>query len=99
MLSQLLGFLGTSTDVRSVAAIVLGVLTTVVGHNSTIVKSVVDGVAGLIVLVDTYQSHKTKQAVIAASVKPVVATWRSPGTPVPVQVVPSAPPVAQQTAG
>lgn len=93
MLSQFLSFLGTATDVRSVAAIVLGVLTTVVGHNSVVVKSVVDGVAGLIVLVDTYQAHKTKQALAAAS-KPTVPV---PVTPVPVQVV--APAVTTPTAG
>ena len=67
MLTQLLNLIGTATDVRSIAAIVLGVLTTVVGHNSVIVKSVVDGVAGLIVLVDTYEAHKTKQAAIASA--------------------------------
>ena len=67
MLTQLLNLIGTATDVRSIAAIVLGVLTTVVGHNSVIVKSVVDGVAGLIVLVDTYEAHKTKQAAIDAA--------------------------------
>ena len=68
MLTQLLNFIGTATDVRSIAAIVLGVLTTVVGHNSVIVKAVVDGVAGIIVLVDTFQVHKTKQAVANAAV-------------------------------
>ncbi len=67
MLTQFLNMVGTATDVRSVAAIVLGVLTTVVGHNSVIVKAVVDGVAGLIVLVDTYQAHKGKQAAVAAA--------------------------------
>ncbi len=77
MLSQFLAFLGTATDVRSVAAIVLAVLTTVVGHNSVIVKSVVDGVAGVIVLVDTWQAHKTKQATIAAS-RPVVVHSATP---------------------
>ncbi|MDA8312831.1 MAG: hypothetical protein M0Z46_19910 [Actinomycetota bacterium] len=67
MLTQFLNMIGTATDVRSVAAIVLGVLTTVLGHNSVVVKAVVDGVAGLIVLVDTYESHKTKQAAVAAA--------------------------------
>lgn len=84
MLSQFLSFLGTATDVRSVAAIVLGVLTTVVGHNSVVVKAVVDGVAGLIVLVDTYQAHKTKQVATATATP---ATSRL--TPVPVTVVPA----------
>ncbi len=96
MLSQFLSFLGTATDVRSVAAIVLGVLTTVVGHNSVVVKSVVDGVAGLIVLVDTYQAHKTKQALVAAS-KPAAPVAPVAVTPVPVQVV--APAVTTPTAG
>ena len=72
MLSKLIEILGTGTDVRSVAAIVLGVLTTVIGHNSVIVKSVVDGVAGLIVLVDTFQLHKTKQTAVAAATTPTV---------------------------
>lgn len=89
MLSQFLSFLGTATDVRSVAAIVLGVLTTVVGHNSVVVKAVVDGVAGLIVLVDTYQAHKTKQAVVAAA-KVTTAAAAVPVAPVPVTVVPAA---------
>jgi len=86
MLTNLLNMLGTATDVRSLAAIVLGVLTTVVGHNSVIVKALVDGVAGVIVLVDTYQTHKTAQAKIAASVPPSVV---APVAPVPVQVVPA----------
>ena len=98
MLSQFLNLLGTGTDVRSVAAIVLGVLTTVIGHNSVIVKAVVDGVAGIIVLVDTFQLHKTTQAKVAAS-KPVVTTATSV-EPIPVRVVASTPAVtAQSTAG
>lgn len=97
MLTQFLSFLGTATDVRSVAAIVLGVLTTVVGHNSVVVKSVVDGIAGLIVLVDTYQAHKTKQAAIAAA-KPSAAPASVPVTPVPVTVVSAAPAAPPQPA-
>ena len=76
MLSQVLGILGTATDVRSIAAIVLGVLTTVLGHNSVVVTGVVDGMAGLIVLVDTWQVHKTKQAKLAAT-KTVTTTTSS----------------------
>ena len=79
MLSKLIEILGTGTDVRSVAAIVLGVLTTVIGHNSVIVKAVVDGVAGLIVLVDTFQLHKTKQTAVAAT----AATTTARSTAVP----------------
>ena len=79
MLSKLIEILGTGTDVRSVAAIVLGVLTTVIGHNSVIVKSVVDGVAGLIVLVDTFQLHKTKQTAVAAAASS--ATVRTTAVP------------------
>jgi hypothetical protein len=66
MLTKLFEVLGTATDVRSAAAIVLGILTTVLGHNSVIVKAVVDGVAGLIVLVDTFQLHKTRQAAVTS---------------------------------
>lgn len=57
MLSKLLAYLGNPTDVRSFAAIVLGILVTVVGHQSALVTAVVDGVAGLIVSVDTLGHH------------------------------------------
>ena len=91
MLSKLIEILGTGTDVRSVAAIVLGVLTTVIGHNSVIVKSVVDGVAGLIVLVDTFQLHKTKQtAVAAAASSATVRTTAVPQTTVTTQTTQAA---------
>jgi hypothetical protein len=79
VLSQFLAILGTGTDVRSIAAIVLGVLTTVLGHNSVIVESVVDGLAGLIVLVDSYQVHKTKQLTITA--KAAAVAPRPPAAP------------------
>ncbi len=91
MLSKLIEILGTGTDVRSVAAIVLGVLTTVIGHNSVIVKAVVDGVAGLIVLVDTFQLHKTKQtAVAAAASSATVRTTAVPQTTVTTQTTQAA---------
>ena len=78
MFTKILDVLGTATDVRSLAAIVLGVLTTVVGHQSVIVTAVVDGVAGLIVLVDTFQLHKTKQAAVAAASTTTVARPAAP---------------------
>ena len=91
MLSKLIEILGTGTDVRSVAAIVLGVLTTVIGHNSVIVKAVVDGVAGLIVLVDTFQLHKTKQAAVAAAASSAaVRTTAVPQTTVTTQTTQAA---------
>ncbi|MDA8311021.1 MAG: hypothetical protein M0Z46_10505 [Actinomycetota bacterium] len=82
MLSKILEVLGTATDVRSLAAIVLGVLTTVVGHQSVIVTAVVDGVAGLIVLVDTFQIHKTQQAKVAASTTATARTVTTTAAPV-----------------
>lgn len=60
MLSKLLAYLGDPTDVRSLAAIILGILVTVVGHQSQLVTAVVDGVAGLIVSVDTLGHHVAK---------------------------------------
>ena len=91
MLSKLIEILGTGTDVRSVAAIVLGVLTTVIGHNSVIVKAVVDGVAGLIVLVDTFQLHKTKQTAVAATASSAtVRTTAVPQTTVTTQTTQAA---------
>ena len=90
MLTSFLNALGTATDVRSIAAIVLGVLTTVLAHESVIVTAVVDGVAGLIVLVDTWQVHKTKQAAAqaqATATAVAAATKASPTEPVPVRVV------------
>ena len=54
MLSRLLAVLGDPADVRSIAAIVAGVLITVLDPaHSALVTAVVDGVAGLIVAVDT----------------------------------------------
>ena len=82
MLSKILEVLGTATDVRSLAAIVLGVLTTVVGHQSVIVTAVVDGIAGLIVLVDTFQIHKTQQAKVAASATTTARTVTATAAPV-----------------
>lgn len=91
MLTKLFEVLGTATDVRSAAAIVLGILTTVLGHNSVIVKAVVDGVAGLIVLVDTFQLHKTKQtAVAAAASSATVRTTAVPQTTVTTQTTQAA---------
>ncbi len=90
MLTSLLNALGTATDVRSIAAIVLGVLTTVLGHDSVIVTAVVDGIAGLIVLVDTWQVHKTKQAAAQAAATAAAvaaATKATPAEPIPVRVV------------
>lgn len=96
MFTKILDVLGTATDVRSLAAIVLGVLTTVVGHQSVIVTAVVDGVAGLIVLVDTFQLHKTAQAkvsaVAAAETAKAYAANRSPAA-----AVTTAAPVAAST--
>jgi hypothetical protein len=66
MLTKLLDALGTATDVRTVAAVVIGVLVTVLpAHLSVIVKSVVDGVAGVVVVVDQVQLHKAKREAAA----------------------------------
>ncbi|MDA8316509.1 MAG: hypothetical protein M0010_15270 [Actinomycetota bacterium] len=66
MLTKLLDALGTATDVRTVAAVVIGVLVTVLpAHLSVVVKSVVDGLAGVVVVVDQFQLHKTKREVAA----------------------------------
>lgn len=61
MLSKLLAYLGNPTDVRSLAAIILGILVTVVGHQSSLVTAVVDGVSGLVVSVDTLGHHVAKR--------------------------------------
>ena len=82
MLTKLFEVLGTATDVRSAAAIVLGILTTVLGHNSVIVTAVVDGIAGLIVLVDTFQIHKTQQAKVAVSATTTARTVTTTAAPV-----------------
>lgn len=75
MFSRFLELLGTATDVRSLAAVVLGVLLTVLGHQSVIVTSVVDGLAGVIVLVDTVELHHTAREKLAASLsKPASST-------------------------
>lgn len=52
MLTKLIEALGDPADVRSVAAIVAGVLVTIFGHSAQ-VASVVDASAGLIVAIDT----------------------------------------------
>ena len=63
MIKRLIAFVEDTSSIRSAAAIVAGVLVTVLGH-STIVTAVVDGVAGLVVVVDTAYTaaHKTPAA-------------------------------------
>lgn len=67
MLSKLLAYLGNPTDVRSLAAIILGILVTVVGHQSSLVTAVVDGVSGLVVSVDTLGHHVSKKTSVVAT--------------------------------
>jgi hypothetical protein len=77
MISQLFAFLGNPADVRSAAAIVLGVLTTVLHPgNSTSVTIVVDAVAGLIVAIDVAFLHKRA----AASSPPAASTSTIPSS-------------------
>ena len=65
MLSKLLHVLGDPADVRSIGAAVAGVLVTILGH-STVVIGVVDGVAGLIIAVDTAMTiHGATQKAVA----------------------------------
>lgn len=75
MLTKLLDALGTATDVRTIAAIVLATLATILpAHLSVVVKSVVDGFAGIVVVVDTFQIHKSKQAAAARAATPATSS-------------------------
>ena len=80
MFSRFLELLGTATDVRSLAAVVLGVLLTVLGHQSVIVTSVVDGLAGVIVLVDTVELHHTAREKLATAALSKPASSTAPTT-------------------
>ena len=60
MLSKILAFLGDPADVRSVAAIVAGVLITILNPaHSALVTAVVDGVAGLVVTIDVATTSRS----------------------------------------
>lgn len=68
MLSKILAFLGDPADVRSVAAIVAGVLITVLNPaHSALVTAVVDGVAGLVVSIDTLTAPRAGETIPAAT--------------------------------
>lgn len=88
MLSTILDYLGDPADIRSGAAIVLAVLTTIFGnHLGANVVPVVDGIAGLIVAIDTAMVTRRPR-----SARPGTGAVAVGGV-IPNTVPPNAPPV------
>lgn len=68
MIARLLAIIGNPTEVRTICAVVLGALITVLApHDYVVVKAVVDGLVGVIVAVDVHGLHKTNQVETQAS--------------------------------
>ncbi|MHB1475647.1 MAG: hypothetical protein ACYCV4_18895 [Dermatophilaceae bacterium] len=82
MLSKLLAALGNANDVRSFAAVVAAVLTTIFNPaHSTVVTSIVDGLAGGIVMVDTalvHLMHRTPAATTTTTATTTASTVTTP---------------------